>query len=253
MRKSWKGVSLTLLVAAMAVACTSTAPAPVTVERHLAERNALNAMARNNTALAIDAWQAALSYYESVDDADGQWRARYSLASIEFRAGDIESATRYAEELQQLADRLESNEADYKTSLLLGRLYNDRDYFESARRLANDPLARALANVHLGNTDEALAVINDNNVGTAADRAFIYYQHGKQANSKSSLTAALDAYRAARDARGVADSLVALAQLEAGAGNTALAGELGRRAITVLQSIQDTQRATAVTQWLESL
>ena len=257
MKRCWNRVKTpTLLLALTLLVGCSTAPPEPTITsatKHPLEQNALDALAFNLTEQAEFSLLAALQHYESIDDLPGQWRTRHTLTSLALSREDHAGASKHVKVLALIAPQLKQDHISYKTSLMLGRIHTDESYFRQAISFASSDMERAVAESYLGNTAKAAQMITDAGSDAPNDKAFVLYRHAKASGSKSHYKLALDAYKIAGDSRGVADSLVSLAKLEADQGAKGSARTYARRAIRVLNSINDKARAKKVSDWLDSL
>ncbi len=234
-------------------ACSSTSPTTSGPAIHYLEQDALYAMKLNLDDEAENSLLAALNHYQSIDDLDGQWRMHYLMTTSALAIDDLTSATQHASHLEQLSNKINKRKIRYRTSLLLGQIRDDSQYFQSALASANTPLERAIAATYLGNTSEAISLLDKDNIGDPADRAFIYYQHAKKVDSEQYFHLALDEYKTAQDSRGVSDALVNLALLSAKNGRTEQAKDYGRRASRALSAAGLKHRAIAIDAWLSTL
>ncbi len=251
MKKCLKRLSFFTLFLLGACSSTSTPTPGPTV--HYLEQDALYALKLNLREQAEGSLLAALKHYQSVDDLTGQWRIRYLMVTNAIARDDSKSATLHADDLEQLSHQINASTEDYKTSLLLGQVRGEKQYYEAALASARTPLERAIATTYLGDTTEAIKLMAEENIGEPGDRAFIYYRHAKQTDLAQYFHLALEEYRAAQDSRGISDSLLSLALLSAKNGRIEQAKDYGQRASRSLASIGLKNRADAVDQWLSTL
>lgn len=243
-----------VLVACMGACSSAPPPIPALMSGvNPMERNAINALDLNLAQQASEGLDAALRRYESLDDLAGQWRIHLIKARIARARGDVTTAEQEADRLESLARLLNSREADYETLVLLGEIRSESRYFESALSIAGSKVQRAVALTYLDRVDEAIALVDDTGVDHPDDRAFVLFRYALKTGSTQDLERALAAYRRAKDSRGVADTLVHLSRLAAHRGDLAQARMYGLRAVSVLESVGDGSRASAVKRWLGQL
>lgn len=247
-------------------ACSSTAPKNPAPKVHYLEQDAINAISLHLEDEANTALNAALSWYQSLDDLEGQWRVRYTIASIAFAKDDRAATGKQVDSLEQLAKQIDSSLIDYKTKLLLGQIRHEDQYFTDALASASSNTQRAVANTYLGNTVLAISILDGS--GSPGDRAFVYYQYAKSrsgqihsGNTQSDnegiaeqyFRYSLQAYKLAEDPRGVADALLSIARIKAENHELDAANDFGRRAINALEAAGQAGRADAVKSWLSTL
>lgn len=240
-----------LVVVACASGCASnktTPPPPIDSY----ESSALNAMEHRLPAAAETSLQAALRRYQAADDIDGQWRVHTYLARLYLAEAQTAAAAEQAAAMEGLAAELDSRSAWYQTYLLLGQTRDPR-YFERARPYSATPLQEAVVLTYMGETAKALATLEGQGEDYPADRAFIHYRYGATHGDAASVHRALAYYKQAGDSRGIADSLLWLAQDAQREGDTALARRYGSRAERVLEASGDARRAGQVAAWLGEL
>ncbi|MEX1237399.1 MAG: hypothetical protein WD994_03930, partial [Pseudomonadales bacterium] len=175
------------------------------------------------------------------------------LAHLALASDDTVAAARHAGELHFLSEFLDEAMVGYDTHLTLGRVSGDDEEFERALGHARTPLETAVARTYLRDNDDAVQLLEPSATDHAGDRAFVYYSHGVSANDKSSFERALAYYRLAEDPRGIADTLLRLAQYAESENRYAEARALARRASTVLTASGDDDRAATVERWLMEL
>lgn len=241
------GFSLILLGAA----CSNSGPTAPSI--HYLEGSALHAIDRNLDSVANIALDAALKEYQAIDDLSGQWRIRYLKAVIALNNEDYDEALTQADILEEIAGHLDSREVNYKTNLILGRSLGDQRYYRRALSAASSPLQQAVASAYLGQTATALEMLDRSTLDNPGDRAFVYYQYAKSVDSATYYRMSLEAYKLAEDSRGIADSLIGLATIESSHNRNSSAQDYGRRAMRVLKSAGDEERARFVETWLSTL
>lgn len=196
--------------------------------------------------------EAALRKYQSLDDLPGQWRIHLMKTKLALGAGDTQAADLESQHLEDIADLLDTAFTSYNTDILLGRIRTDPSYFERALHIATTPMQQAVALTYLDRIPEAIELIDLNGTDYPTDRAFVTYKYGLQVGSRSTLQRALSLYKMAADPRGVADTLMSLANLTASR-NRQEAEEYAQRALRVLAAIGDVRRSEAVRAWIDSL
>ncbi|MCB1693164.1 MAG: hypothetical protein KDI19_10390, partial [Pseudomonadales bacterium] len=112
-------------------------------------------------------------------------------------------------------------------------------------------IERAVALTYLGRASEAIALLGEG-VDQPADRAFVYYRYASQTDDAALFHKALEAYRLARDSRGIGDTLFSLAKLSRENGDTGEARHYAQRAIHALSASGDTARADTIKAWLDA-
>ncbi len=235
----------------LVAACSTDGPPPSTIDP--LEQNAINALEMKMPGEADFAMLAALARYQSLDDLAGQWRMHFALITTALATEDTSRVQAHAELLSEIADQLNTRTVRYKTDLVLGRLNDDSSYFDRALANAGNKIDEAVARTYLGQTTAALALLDDTGTDQPGDRAFVYYRYAQAHQSVTHYRLALQAYRLAEDSRGVADSLMSIAQLEAQQNRSTVAVTLARRAQRVLQSIGDHARAENIQAWIDNL
>ena len=241
-----------LLLTVLLSACsTSQAPPPAPVDP--LEQTAINALQLGFAGEADSALTGALVRYQMLDDLNGQWRIRHMIATRALLNDQAGRALDQAEAMAALAELIDDNPVYYETRLLQGRLTGDVSHFRSALSLAADDIQRAVCHAYLGNTKEAFALVEGQTGGNAPDLAFVFYQHASATRDAQMFLLALEHYKRAADARGMADTLVHLAHLADDAGDGTAAGRYADRAITILTASRDEKRAAAVTRWRAEL
>ena len=251
MKKCWKTLNQLSLLGL--VACSSAGPVEPVASIHPLEQDALYALELKMPVEAAYALDAALEKYQSIDDIAGQWRIRYAIASIAFANDDLDKVTAQVDILEEIAAQLNSATIQYKTYLVLGRSRNDEKYYYDALNVASSILEKAVVQAYLGKTDLAIKLLENTSTYSPEDRGFIYYQHALVTESPTYFRLSLDAYRLAEDSRGIADSLVSLARIEVANNRVHQAQTYARRAVRVLESAGDDQRAKSVEAWLLTL
>ena len=235
------------------IACSSSAPVAQVAPIHALEKDALNALELKMPLEANYALDRALKKYQSIDDLAGQWRIHYAKASIALSNDDLNEAAVRVDVLEEIAEQLNSDTISYKTYLMLGRTRDDSGYYHKALVVASSSIERAVGQAYLGRTSQAVDLLDGDKTGDPADRAFIYYQHALETESPTYFKLSLEAYKAAEDSRGVADSLVSLARIERINDRIEQAQTYARRAVRVLESAGDDERAETIEAWLLTL
>ncbi len=256
MKKCWKPVSQQLAVLIFVghlAACASAPPAEPPPTIHVQEQAALDAMKVGFLDDAAVALTEAMRDYRKLDNHAGQWRISVLEAKLALRQGENGKAADAAERSLALARDINTAEALYQSYLLAGHTANNPALFRTALSHASTPLQQAVAETYLGNTGAAVQLIDPVAIDNPSDRAFVYYQHGRATGSSEAFLQALGFYRAAEDARGVADSLVSLAKIALKEGRNDRARSYGERAILSLQAAGESDKAEIVQGWLKAL
>lgn len=215
------------------------------------EIDAVYALKLNLQRAAQTGLEAALAKYQSLDNLQGQWRIHLMKTKLALGRGDVQVADLESQRLQAITDLLDTAFTSYNTDILLGRIRADPSYFESALHLAATPMQRAVALTYLDRILEAIELIDLNETDYPTDRAFVTYKYGLQVGSRSTLQRALSLYKMAADPRGVADTLMSLANLTTSR-NRQEGREYAQRALRVLSAIGDEGRSEAVRAWIDS-
>ena len=217
------------------------------------EQNAIYAVQLANKEEAAEALQLALEQYQRNDDVYGQWRVHYLSAKYALAHEDSPAVTDHVTAMKRLASQLDNRYVQYRTHLLAGILNNDQGQFSKALTFANSNLQKAVALTYLGQSRQAIDLLDNADQDHPADRAFVHYRYAQQGNSSTPYEQALGYYQAAKDPRGVADSLVSLARLASAQGQTTTAQQYAERAVNVLRSSGNETKAIAISNWLTSL
>lgn len=206
---------------------------------------------------SIEQLESLLAVYQSLDDLNGQWQIHYRLAARQVEKAP-ELAQQHAQACLQIGDYQQQQQRQYRCQLLLARLTNDQAAITQIANSEPASLAKALALSYSGQTQQALTLVNSIEESAPADKAFIWYQHGKAQQDISSLMQALSYYRVAGQTRGVVDSLFSAALIAKAAQQPRLALQYANRALTsakVLEQRQPTEankrRLVVIEQWLQ--
>jgi hypothetical protein len=251
MKRCLKRRAVSLPALLLLGACSS-APTEPKVEIDPLEQTALNAVAIGS-AEAPAALDAALARYRSLDHVDGRWRILLLKTKVALASGDMDVALAHAETLEALSELIGSPDVMYQTHLVLGRVRQDASEYGDAMRYASSPIEQALVHAYMGDTAQALSLIDPEAADNPGDRAFIYYKHGISTGSAEHFAKAHTYYRLAEDPRGIADSLVRLARISADTNRDSSARSFAERAIKVLAASGDNERAEAIRRWLNAL
>ena len=249
-KKPLSAVVLTLLAA-----CAS-APTPqpaILTEIDPLEQDAINALKLNLVQEARTGLDAALVKYQMLDDLEGQWRVHLTNTKLANGAGHLASADSEVDWLEELAELINTDFVRYHTYILLGQIKQDASYFQSALAVAATPLEQAVVLTYLDRIDEAVALIEPNQVDHPTDRAFVLFRYALRTGNEADLQRALTVYKLAEDSRGVADTLVLLSRLSRQANDLRKAKIYGRRALRALTSMGDLKRADIIEAWLAEL
>lgn len=244
--------TLALVMLTLLSACAS-APAPqptILTKIDPIEQDAINALKLNLPQQARSGLDAALLKYQMLDDLEGQWRIHLTNTKLANGKGDAATANSEVDRLLELAELINTDFVRYHTYILLGQIKKERSYFQSAIRVTATPLEQAVALTYLDRIGEAMALIDPNKLDHPADRAFVLFRHGLAGGNDVDLQRALAFYKLAEDSRGVADTLVLLSRMALQKNNSQLAEIYGKRAVRVLTSMGDLQRANLIQAWL---
>jgi len=217
------------------------------------EQDALNALDLNLDQQAAKGLEAALQHYQSLDDLAGQWRIHLIRTKLAKAKGDLPGADREVERLREFARQIGSSEVLFETYILLAQIKGDERYYSSALAISPTPLKRAVVLTYLDRVEEAIKLVDPVGKAYPDDRAFVLFRYALRSGREEDMQRALEAYRIAEDSRGVADSLVHLSRLAAKGNQAEQARVYGNRAVTVLTSIGEIERAYAIQDWLNQL
>ncbi len=245
------GCGFLILLCLLACACSSSKHSVQSPIIDDFERSGLNAMALRLPAPAMTSLQQALRNYQSLDDLRGQWRVHWAMARIYLSQGDTVAAAHNITAMEMLAPQIDDDPIYYHTAILVGQL-GDESAFEQALVHSSNALQRAVAQTYLGQYALAFKTLDHDAVDFPADRAFVYFRYGFYANSEADMQRALEFYRRAGDTRGIADSLLRLADMSLQAGDRPGARAFSQRALLVLTASGDTARAASVQAWIEA-
>lgn len=243
---------LVIVVLLLLAACAS-APAPqpaILTEIDPIEQDAINALKLNLPQQARSGLDAALTKYQSLDDLEGQWRIHLTNTKLANGKGDRATANSEVDKLLELAELIDTDFVRYHTYILLGQIKQDKSYFQAAIEVTATPLEQAVALTYLNRIGQAVALMDPTKLDHPADRAFILFRHASAGGNEVDLQRALAFYKLAEDSRGVADTLVLLSRMSMQDNNPQMAEIYGRRAIRVLTSMGDLQRANSIQTWL---
>jgi len=241
-----------MVVLMLLTACAS-APTPqpsILTEIDPIEQNAINALKLNLEQEARTGLDAALAKYQRLDDLEGQWRIHLTNTKLANGKGDQATAQTEVERLRELAALINTDFVRYNTYILLGQIKQEQSYFHSALEVAETPLEQAVILTYLDRSEEAMALIDPAKWDHPTDRAFILFRHALTTGNEVDLQRALAFYKLAEDSRGVADTLVLLSRLSMQENKPHMAEIYGRRAIRVLTSMGDLERANMIQAWL---
>ncbi|XOV88775.1 MAG: hypothetical protein ACFHX7_02560 [Pseudomonadota bacterium] len=252
MRNCCKALSLSLLL--LLFGCSSSPTPPGEAGIHPLEQNAINALAMGTTTDIESALNAALSAYRLLDNLPGQWRIHLLRANYFLAGNQPDLARLETSELARIASQLSANPSlAYQTALMQGKTTNNPDAFRRALRLAATPLEQAVAMTYLGEVAAAAALLDPQASDSPNDRAFVAYQYARTTGRPTDYKQALHYYRLGRNPRGIADALLALAQVAEQSGESETAQGFGLRAVHALEAAGDRERAKIIRDWLASL
>lgn len=247
---------LKLLVLPTLLSACASAPTPlpnILTDIDPIEQDAINALKLNLVQQARTGLDAALVKYRMLDDLEGQWRIHLTNTKLANNRGDRVTANSEVDRLRELAELINTDFVRYHTYILLGQIKQQKSYFRSALEVTATRLQQAVALTYLDRIEEAMALIDAGKVDHPADRAFILFRYALTTSNEVDLQRALTVYKLAEDSRGVADTLVLLSRLAQQDDDPGKARIYGRRAINVLTSLGDLQRADIIQTWLAEL
>lgn len=253
MRSFKKPFSASLLVLLSACASAPTPQPYIFTDIDPIEQNAINALKLNLVQEARTGLDAALVKYRMLDDLEGQWRIHLTNTKLANGSGDRVTANSEVDRLRELAELINTDFVRYHTYLLLGQIKQQKSYFQSAFEVTATPLQQAVALTYLDRIEEAMALIDAGKPDHPADRAFILFRYALSSGNEVDLQRALTVYKLAGDPRGIADTLVLLSRLASQDDDLGKAQIYGRRAISVLTSMGDLERADIIQTWLAEL
>ncbi len=252
MRNCCKALSLLLLC--VLIGCSSSPEPPPDQVRDPLEQNAIDALREGAVQEIDNALAAALASYRRLDNLPGQWRVHLMQANYYLSQNRLDEARAADTQLQRIAAQLPARrDVAYQSALVRGKIGTDPAAFRQALALAANPLEKAIALTYLGDVATAVATLDPNDSDHPADRAFIAYQYARSTDRALDFMQALHFYRLAQNPRGIADSLLSLAQIAQHKGERAAAQDYGLRAAHALEATGDSERARVIRDWLASL
>jgi len=243
----------TMAVISILSGCSSTPVPRIASNISSTEQNALNALMLQNMEEAGRALDLALADYHRIDDLYGRWRIQSLKTKLALGASQLGAARILAPELMELSSQLNDRKVTYQTSILLGRIHNDDEYFRRAMNHASNRLEQAMVYAYLGEPHKAVQLLDPDDQDMPDNRAFIFYQSGIASGSIEDFNRALGYYRAARDYRGVADSLFRLARISADNTDVERARQYADRAIKALEAGNRPENARIIRNWVLTL
>lgn len=180
--------------------------------------------------------ERALLLYSLADDQGGQVRCHLRLTRLYYILGEWTLAQNHLKQGAEAAARLGDARALYESALLQGRLNGRKQDYETALSHALRPIEKAVALTYLGRTEEAYALIRgrlDQADADPDDYAFVLQAHARAVGDLRLAQRALDLFKQADNAPGIAGTLELMGHIATGAGRHDLARGFYERALVV--------------------
>ncbi len=165
--------------------------------------------------------ERALLLYSLADDQGGQVRCHLRLTRLYYLLGEWTLAQDHLKQGAEAAARLGDAHALYESALLRGRLNGTKQDYETALSHALRPIEKAVALTYLGRTEEAYALIRgrlDQADADPDDYAFVLQAHARASGDLTLAQRALDLFKQADNAAGIAGTLELMGHIATGAG-----------------------------------